>query len=145
MLLTRNLEATSKYLEERCKLFNIHSFINFTAGFELTNKSYDRFVQNKPLSVGNYEKQIDALYDTFIIDVDLSSTELRTRKHLLHSISTVHLMENFVNNVELVDEKEREKARLHPKTGQGINKRMLANVEVDAIRWMKAKMEVRKF
>ena len=41
--------------------------------------------------------------------------------------------------------KKKEKARLHPKSAMGINKRMLPNIEVDVIHWMAAKMDIRKF
>ena len=89
------------------------------------------------------KKQVGAAHGTFVINADLSATERRTRKHLLHTISTVHMMEEFVGNVEKVDESERERAKIHVKTGQAINKRMLANVEIDTLHWMKAKMDIR--
>ena len=143
LLLTNSLEATIEHFDKHCKLFSIHSFINFTAGFELTNKSFDRLLEDKVLKVFNFEKQVGAPHGTFEIKADLNGIERRTRKHMLHTISTVHLMEEFVGNVERVDEKEREKAKLHVTTGQGINKRMLANVEIDTLHWMKAKMDVR--
>ena len=54
-------------------------------------------------------------------------------------------MENYVKNVELVSEKERAKARLCPRTGEGITKRILVNVKVDTINWMVSKMAVRKY
>ena len=53
------------------------------------------------------------------------------------------MMEEFVGNIENVDENERERAKIHVKTGQAINKRMLANVESDALQWMHAKMIIR--
>ena len=143
LLVSSSLEKTITHFEENCKLFSIHSFINFTAGFELTSKSFDRFLQDKPLSVFNFEKQVGAQHGIFVINTDLNSTERRTRKHLLHTISTVHMMEEFVGNIEKVEESERERAKIHLKTGQAINKRMLANVEIDTLHWMKAKMDIR--
>merc|ERR1712082_461170 len=145
LLITGNATKAMKWVEERTKLFNLHAFINFISGFELTNKSYDRLVQNKPLSANNFEKQVDAYCDTFIIDITYSDNELRTRKHMLHTISSAHLTEKHVGNVELVDEKERDKARLHPKSAMGINKRWLPNILVDVLHWMQAKMDVRKY
>merc|ERR1711888_392868 len=56
LLTTNTLEATTTYFDTNSKLFSIHSFINFTAGFELTNKAFDRFLQDKPLSIFNFEK-----------------------------------------------------------------------------------------
>ena len=58
LLATNTLEATTTYFDANSKLFSIHSFINFTAGFELTNKAFDRFLQDKPLSIFNFEKQV---------------------------------------------------------------------------------------
>ena len=53
-------------------------------------------------------------------------------------------MENYVNKVELVSDHERRAVKLCPKTGEGITKRILVNVKVDAINWMMSKMAVRK-
>ena len=40
--------------------------------------------------------------------------------------------------------RQRAKARLCPRTGEGITKRILVNVKVDAINWMMSKMAVRR-
>ena len=55
------------------------------------------------------------------------------------------MAEKHVGNVELVDQKERDKARLHPKSAMGLNKRWLPNMLVDIVHWMQAKMDIRKF
>ena len=143
LLASNTLEATTTYFEENSKLFNIHSFINFTAGFELTNKAFDRFLQDKILSIFNFEKQIGAAHETFEIKTEFASHEKQTRKQMLHTMSTVHMMEQFVGNIENVDENERERARVNVKTGQAINKRMLVEMKTNTLRWMHAKMVIR--
>ena len=107
MLMSSTVDEIAKHFEEHCKLFNAHSYINFTSGFELTNKLFARFVQKKALKVDNFEKQVNAFHDDYFVKDELSNKEMATRDHLLHTISTVHLMESFVQNVKLVDETER--------------------------------------
>ena len=53
-------------------------------------------------------------------------------------------MELYVKKVALVPEEHRNPIKLCPKTGNGIAKRMLVNVKNDTIRWMMAKMQVRR-
>ena len=132
------------HFEKECNLFNAHSYINFVTGFELTNKSYARFVQNKELDIRNFEKQVVSYHNGYSVPDDLLKTEKRRRLHLLHTISTVHMMEQYVQKVELVSETERENAKLCPLAGEGLTKRMLTNVKVDSFNWMEAKLAVRK-
>ena len=75
---------------------------------------------------------------------NILNSEKRYRLHLLHTLSTVHMMEQYVKKVELMPETEREQAKLCPLTGEGLTKRMLTCVKWDAFHWMKAKLDVRK-
>ena len=143
-LLSTTEDEVMEHFEKQCNLFNAHSYINFVTGFELTNKLYARFVQDKELNIRNFEKQVGSYHNGYSVPEDLLNTEKRCRLHLLHTISTVHMMEQFVQKVELVSETERENAKLCPLAGEGLTKRMLTNVKVDSFTWMKAKLEVRK-
>ena len=144
--ISHTIDVIFTYFDQQCSLFNAHAYINFTSGFTLSNKLYALFVQDKVCSSDNFEKQVGALQGQYPAKAELKEREIHQESPPtnLHTISTVHLQEHFVQHVELVPEKEREKARLHPKTGQGIAKRMLVNVKVDTLYWMQAKMELRK-
>ena len=132
------------HFEENCKLFAPHSYINFVTGFELTNKLFARFVQPKVLDVIRFETQVGSFHGGYSVLAELLQKEMQDRIHMLHTISIVHIMENYVKSVELVSDTERRSAKLCPKTGEGITKRILVNVKVDAINWMMSKMAVRK-
>ena len=62
----------------------------------------------------------------------------------MHSFGTLHLFELYVTKVEQVPEEHRKPAKLCPKTGLGIAKRLMVNIKNDIIRWMFAKMRVRR-
>ena len=55
-LLYASEDDVMDHFEKECNLFNAHSYINFVTGFELTNKLYARFVQDKELNIRNFEK-----------------------------------------------------------------------------------------
>ena len=143
LLASSTFEAATTFFEKNSKLFNIHSFINFTAGFELTNKAFDKLLQDEILSIFNFEKQLGSGHEIFEIKTELANKERQSRKQMFHTLSTVHMMEQFVGNIENVDENERERARVNVKTGQAINKRMLVEVKTNTLRWMHAKMVIR--
>ena len=90
-----NEDKVIEYFEKECKLFNAHSYINFVSGFELTNKLYARFVQPKPLNVRKFEKQVGSFHDAYSVKDELLKKEMADRLQLLHTIGTVHLMENY--------------------------------------------------
>ena len=106
--------------------------------------NYARFVQDKELDIRNFKKQVISYHNGYSIPNDLLKTEKRRRLHLLHTISTVHMMEQYVQKVKLVSETEKENAKLCPLAGEGLTKRMLPNIKVDSFSWMEAKLEVRK-
>ena len=70
--------------------------------------------------------------------------EKETRLAVVHTIGTTHLMQLYIKKFTQVPEEHRNPLKLCPKTGLGIAKRMLVNIKNDTIRWMVAKMKVRR-
>ena len=99
-------EEISKYFTEHSKMFAPHAFINFVTGFTLTNQEFARFVEPKPLDVRDFEVQLGSHYGGFTVPTKLLNKEMEDRLHLLHTITTLHLMELFVQKVERVSEQE---------------------------------------
>ena len=73
------------------------------------------------------------IYKSYDVPKPLLNKEMEDRQHLLHTLSTVDLMEKYVQKVEKISEHERATHQLCPKSGQGITKRLLVNVKYDTI------------
>ena len=138
------MEDVKNHIIKHSKCFIPHAYINFVTGFTLSNQEYAKFVQPEPLNVRNFESLLGSIHGGFTVPTNLLNKEKEDRLTLLYTISTLHLMEQFVLKVERVSEQERMSIRLCPKTGRGITKRLLVNVKNDAIQWMMSKMMVRK-
>ena len=133
------------HFEQQCNLFTAHSLINLITGFDMSSKSYARFIQSKDLCVRVFEVQIGAYRNGYSVPDNILKAERMHRLHLFHTLSTVVMMEKYVKKVELISEKERVHAKLCPVAGQGLAKRMLTCIKWDAFHWMEAKLRVRKY
>ena len=147
--LTRTLvhmkeEDLRAHFTKHAKNFSTHTFINFLTGFTLSDQEFASFTKDEPLDVRRFEALLGTYDRGYSVANNLLLREKEARLSLLHTIGTVHLMELYVGKVAQVPEEHRNPIKLCPKTGNGIAKRMLVNVKNDAIRWMVAKMQVRR-
>ena len=86
LLASSTLEAATTFFEKGSKLFNMHSFINFTAGFELSNKAFDKLLQDEILSIFNFEKQLGSGHEVFEIKTELANKEKQSKKLMFHTL-----------------------------------------------------------
>ena len=132
------------YFTDHSKMFSTHTFINFVTGFPLSNQEFARFAQEKPINIREFEADLGSFHGGFTVPTKSLNKEMEDRQNLIHTMSTLHLMEQFVLKVEKVSEQERHSIKLCPKTGRGICKRLLVNLKHDTIKWMMSKLAVRK-
>ena len=142
--MSMRLEDVEKYIIKHSKCFLPHGYINLVTGFSLSNQEYAKFLQDEPLSVRNFESQVGSIHGCYSVPINLLTKEKEDKAKMFHTISTIHLLEEFVTKVERVSDKEKTAIRLCPKTGRGITKRLLVNVKNDVVTWMTSKMAVRK-
>ena len=128
---------------KHAKNFSPHTFINFVTGFILTDQEFAAFTKDENLCVRRFEAFLGTYDGGYSVPTNILLLEKEARLALLHSLATLHLLELYVKKVEQVPEEHRNPAKLCPKTGLGIAKRMLVNIKNDTIRWMVAKMKVR--
>ena len=144
LVMSMKVEEVEKYILEHCKCFTPHGYINLVTGFPLSNQEYAKFLQDKPLNVRRFESQVGSIHGCYTVAPNLLNKEKEDRAKMCYTLSTLHLLEQFVLKVEKVSDQEKTKIRLCPKTGRGITKRFLVNVKSDVITWMTSKMAVRK-
>ena len=100
--------------------------------------------KNENLDIRKFEALLGTYDRGYSVPTNFLLKEKEARLALLHTIGTLHLMELYVGKVAQVPEEHRNPLKLCPKTGLGIAKRMLVNIKNDTIRWMVAKMQVRR-
>ena len=129
---------------KHAKNFTPYTFINFVSGFILTEQEFAAFIKDDVLDVRTFEAYLGTYDNGYSVPSQLLMTEKLTRFALIHSFGTLQLFELYVTKVEQVPEERRNPAKLCPKTGLGIAKRLMVNIKNDTICWMFAKMKVRR-